>query len=380
MDKSQILKIYNDFLLTYNEDEKTNIWDNQSELFRSFWSNSIMDKKIKEINDAEIDDIIKILDRHGKGNTPSDEAVAMAMIAQGAWRRMFKDIKEQEKLRTILNRIFLEEDENKKADLIDELYEINKDRKNSLTGKSGNALNAMLFVFNPDKHISVISLKDRRKIIEFFNFDGEAFDCDSQGKKIVLSSKAIIDGVSLLNIVGTPRTISLFFYQPGIKDHWRKEFADDYEPWSGGNKEVQKLEDSGDRLFYMESQLEDFLIENWDTTELGKKYDLVEEEDEMVSQQYKTDIGRIDILACDKKTKQYIVIELKKNQTSDDTVGQLTRYMGWLEEHKTEGKPTKGIIIAAQYDQRLYYALKKVKDVEVYLYRVDFRLEEFKKL
>jgi hypothetical protein len=52
--------------------------------------------------------------------------------------------------------------------------------------------------------------------------------------------------------------------------------------------------------------------------------------------------------------------------------------MGWLEEHKTDGRPTKGIIIAAQYDNRLHYALKKVKDVEVHLYRVSFKLDEFK--
>jgi restriction system protein len=132
-------------------------------------------------------------------------------------------------------------------------------------------------------------------------------------------------------------------------------------------------------LFYMESQLEDFLIENWDKTELGKKYDLIEEKGELISQQYRTEIGIIDILAEDKNSKQLVVIELKKNQTSDDTVGQLTRYMGWLEEHKTNGRLTKGIIIAAQYDNRLHYALKKVKDVEVYLYRVDFKLQEFAK-
>ena len=101
-------------------------------------------------------------------------------------------------------------------------------------------------------------------------------------------------------------------------------------------------------------------------------------QDGEVGQQYRTGIGIIDILAQDKKTKQLVVIELKKNQTSDDTVGQLARYMGWLETHKTEGKPTKGIIIAAQYDQRLEYALKKFPGAEIYLYRVDFRLEEFR--
>ncbi len=59
-------------------------------------------------------------------------------------------------------------------------------------------------------------------------------------------------------------------------------------------------------------------------------------------------------------------------------MGQLARYMGWLEENKTNGNPTKGIIIAGRYDNRLYYALKKLKDAEVYLYQVDFKLNEFK--
>ena len=78
-------------------------------------------------------------------------------------------------------------------------------------------------------------------------------------------------------------------------------------------------------LFFMEKQLEDFIIENWETTEFGKKYELLIEDGEVISQQYQTDIGKIDILAKDKVTKNYVVIELKKNQTSDDTVGQLTR-------------------------------------------------------
>jgi restriction system protein len=121
------------------------------------------------------------------------------------------------------------------------------------------------------------------------------------------------------------------------------------------------------------------LIENWDKTELGKKYELIEEDGELASQQYPTTVGRIDILVRDKKTKQYVVIELKKNQTSDDTVGQLARYMGWIEENKTDGGQVKGIIIAAKYDERLYFALKKIKDTEVYLYNVSFNLEEFKR-
>lgn len=131
-------------------------------------------------------------------------------------------------------------------------------------------------------------------------------------------------------------------------------------------------------LFYMEKQLEDFIIHNWDKTELGKKYDLLIEEGELISQQYKTDIGPIDILVKDKTSKSYVVIELKKNQTSDDTIGQLARYMGWISENKKD-KKVKGIIIAGSFDKKLDYALKVMDNVEVFLYEVDFKLKEFQK-
>lgn len=131
-------------------------------------------------------------------------------------------------------------------------------------------------------------------------------------------------------------------------------------------------------VFYMEKQLEDFIIYNWNKTELGKKYDLIIEDGELISQQFRTDIGPIDILAIDKNTKHYVVIELKKNQTSDDTIGQLTRYMGWIKEKKNDDG-VKGVIIAGEYDQRLDYALQMVPNIEVFLYEVDFKLREFVK-
>lgn len=130
-------------------------------------------------------------------------------------------------------------------------------------------------------------------------------------------------------------------------------------------------------VFYMEKQLEDFIIENWARLDFGKKYDLIIEDGELVSQQYKTDVGPIDILAKDKTSKNFVVIELKKNQTSDDTVGQIARYMGWIKEKKGD-KNVKGIIIAGVYDKKLDYALKMIQNVEVFLYEVDFKLKEFK--
>ena len=130
-------------------------------------------------------------------------------------------------------------------------------------------------------------------------------------------------------------------------------------------------------LFYMEKQLEDFIISNWENTEFGMKYDLIHEDGVLVSQQYPTSIGKIDILAKDKKTKNYVVIELKKNQTSDDTIGQLSRYMGWVKEHKKD-EAVKGIIVAGKFDEKLRYAKTMVPNSEAFLYEIDFKIKEYK--
>ena len=184
-------------------------------------------------------------------------------------------------------------------------------------------------------------------------------------------------------------------YTPTIQDNEVKYVSDDNQAISNDmlknnlteivnyyKKAVSieiKKEDShiGQGLFYMEKQLEDFIIENWNKTEFGKKYDLIEEEGELISQQFKTDIGFIDILAKDKKTKNYVVIELKKNQTSDDTIGQLLRYMGWIKKNKKDDG-VKGVIVAGQFDTKLDHAKSMIPNSEVFLYEVDFKLKEYK--
>lgn len=133
---------------------------------------------------------------------------------------------------------------------------------------------------------------------------------------------------------------------------------------------------SNQGVFYMEKQLEDFIVHNWADTELGKKYDLIIKDGEQISQQYKTAIGFIDILAKDKNDDSYVVIELKKDQTSDKTVGQITRYMGWVKKNLNTPN-VKGVIIASGFDKKLEYALEVVNDIDVYIYEVDFRLKEF---
>ena len=127
--------------------------------------------------------------------------------------------------------------------------------------------------------------------------------------------------------------------------------------------------------FALEKHLEDFLVKNWRNTELGKKYDIFEDNGEMVGQQYPSDTGPIDILAISKDKKTILVIELKRGQASDVVVGQIQRYMGYVKEELADkGQNVKGIIIGLEADNRLKRALAVCPDISFYKYQVSFKL------
>jgi restriction system protein len=127
--------------------------------------------------------------------------------------------------------------------------------------------------------------------------------------------------------------------------------------------------------FVMEKHLEDFLVTNWSQTELGKSYDIYEEDGELVGQQYLTDTGPLDVLAISKDRKQLLVVELKKGKASDAVVGQTLRYMGYVQEELAEeGQSVRGVIIALEDDQRIRRALMMAPNIEFYRYQISFKL------
>lgn len=129
--------------------------------------------------------------------------------------------------------------------------------------------------------------------------------------------------------------------------------------------------------FGMERHLHEFLRDNWAKTPLGKDWVLYSEEgNEEAGYEYPCRVGRIDLLARHKRESAWLVVELKRNQTSDSTVGQLLRYMGWVKHHLAEPKErVQGLIIAREVDDSLQYALTGAPNVDVQLYEVGFSLK-----
>lgn len=128
-------------------------------------------------------------------------------------------------------------------------------------------------------------------------------------------------------------------------------------------------------VFALEKHLEDFLVRNWKQTELGKTYDIYQEDGELVGQQYPSDTGPIDLLAISKDKKTLLVVELKRGRVSDSVVGQIQRYMGFVKEELAEpNQEVKGIIIALEDDTRIKRALSVAPNIEFFRYQVSFKL------
>ena len=127
--------------------------------------------------------------------------------------------------------------------------------------------------------------------------------------------------------------------------------------------------------FEMELHLEDFLVRNWQSTPLAQKWDIYEEDGELLGKQYPTDTGPLDILAISKDKQSYLVIELKRGRANDKVVGQILRYMGYIQEEIAESEQTvQGLIIALEEDTSLQRTLRMTNDIEFMRYRVSFEL------
>lgn len=157
------------------------------------------------------------------------------------------------------------------------------------------------------------------------------------------------------------------------------KYAEEIEMLIGGTKPptIISTDDTVEdpSVFALEKHLEDFLAQNWKQTELGKDYDIYEEDGELVGQQYPSDTGPIDILAISKDKKALLVVELKKGRASDNVVGQIQRYMGFVKGELAEDNQTvKGVIIALEDDLRIKRALSVTNNIEFYRYQVSFKL------
>ena len=102
---------------------------------------------------------------------------------------------------------------------------------------------------------------------------------------------------------------------------------------------------------------------------IGAKLKLAEK-----GREYPTTVGRIDLLAIDTNTDDYVIIELKKGRSADKVYGQCSRYMGWVRKNvATEGNKVHGVIVARKIDDKLK-AARDAHDTKVHLIEFEMKI------
>jgi len=162
---------------------------------------------------------------------------------------------------------------------------------------------------------------------------------------------------------------SLFWF---IIQEGQHEFTKDQEiePDLSHNGEVQR--------FGLERYLHEFLRDNWGKLEIGQEWQIYSEPgDDQAGYEFPCGVGYIDILAKHRTETRWLVIELKRDQGTDQTVGQVARYMGWVRQHLAQPEEAvEGLVICHSADDRIKYALSAVPNVSLRFYEVEFHLKE----
>lgn len=125
--------------------------------------------------------------------------------------------------------------------------------------------------------------------------------------------------------------------------------------------------------FAYESDLRDFLAKNLFVIEPGLQ---LYQEEGITGVEFPVGGRFVDILAVDAE-KRLVVIELKVSRGYDRVVGQLLRYMAWIQTNQAEpGQAVRGIIAAREISDDLKLACSSLPVVSLYEYELSVVLRK----
>ncbi|HNU72726.1 MAG TPA: endonuclease NucS [Thermodesulfobacteriota bacterium] len=154
---------------------------------------------------------------------------------------------------------------------------------------------------------------------------------------------------------------------------YKSNFSGENTNTSQGSLIDEAISDKVASEFAYEKDLQSFLSKNLSLIEPGLKL----YEDEGINGLEFPAGGRlIDILAVD-RNNNYVVIELKVSRGYDRVVGQILRYIAWIEKNHAEPDQTvRGVIIAKEITDDLRLATSRIKDIELFEYELSVSLKQ----
>ncbi len=237
--------------------------------------------------------------------------------------------------------------------------------KQKIKGLDKNVLTTILQITEPDKY-GIWSASAEYVIKEF--------DLWPDGGDTVLLKHILVN--LMLGSLSEELVIDKWTLNALFEFIYREEIQKSNEvDFTNSGYSSSSLTNNGN--FELEKHLQDFLAGNWDNLKEFGQWEIHKEDGATVGVEYIAgNIGRIDILASHKTEDRWLVIELKKDKTSDETLGQIQRYIGWVSENlASSDNQVEGLIIAGDYSEKLKYALKASQNIKLMTYQIQFELK-----
>lgn len=222
---------------------------------------------------------------------------------------------------------------------------------------------------------------------EFLDSSGKEIDAYTWGNLITEGEGDYANTIRLINISDARRILKEFNKSPKYiyfhnKFDWIRylgnlegltndDIIDMYVREGLGEKEIKDIlmdveeerieETIEDKI--LEKEIEEYYEKN-----LSKLYpELKIVQTPEYGRQFPTQIGPIDLLCMNIKTKEYFVLEFKRGQASDETIGQILRYMGWVYINLSESNnKVRGIIIGNDFNEKLHYSFIGIQNDSIF--------------
>lgn len=150
----------------------------------------------------------------------------------------------------------------------------------------------------------------------------------------------------------------------------RVDDASEEVPASSDIDAAEPVDDGfGGGAFALESHLRDYLARNPPSTTMHGPLTLFVDADGRDGVEYQTDCGPADLVFLDREG-DFVVFELKLGRGPDAALGQVQRYMGWIEHHVAKGKTVSGVIVANSISDKLKYAGKVAPRIQLMEYKL----------
>lgn len=205
--------------------EQAERWVMQSRQFREFWQTRIMNEQVATLPEDDLIPAAQILETSVKRRSEEEKmviSVARTGLAGNILPRILQTIHSEKGLRTLIDKLLRSTGDGEQAQLIDEIYRLNKGKGNSITGKHVVVLNDLLYAYAPEGNFAVLSMEERQWLMEYLGIRGSLSGPEYTGSQVVESRAKLLQYKDRIGPGISTWEFKKFVYSDIMAAEWRK--------------------------------------------------------------------------------------------------------------------------------------------------------------